>query len=133
MDEEELISNLFIFFFAGQDTSSTTLSWIFYYLAKYPDVQEKLRAEVKETMKEGAVSWETYDSMKYLAAVVKETLRLRTPAAVYRRQAIKDDNILGYNVPSGSLIIISLYALHRKPEYWTDPETFNPERFLDPG
>ena len=68
-----------------------------------------------------------------LAAVVKETLRLRTLAAVYRRQAMKDDNILGYNVPSGSLIIISLYALHRKPEYWTDPETFNLERFLEPG
>ena len=133
MSDEELISNLLFFIFAGQDTSSTALSWIFYFLAQHPDVQEKLRKEVKETLKEREVCWETYDSMQYLAAVINETLRLRTPAPFYRREAIEDDNISGYNVPSGSLIIISLYTLHRKPEYWMDPETFNPDRFLGPG
>ena len=133
MDEEELISNLFLFFFAGQDTSSVALSWIFYFLAQHPDVQEKLRREVEETLEERQVCWETYDSMEYLVAVVNETLRLRTPAPIYRRQAIQNDNILGYNVPSGSMIVVSLYALHRNPEYWEEPETFNPDRFLEPG
>ena len=133
MDEEELHSQSFIFLMAGHETTSTALSWILYFLAQYPDVQEKLRAEVKETRKEGPLSWETYDSMEYLAAVVNEALRLRTPAPFYRRKIIEDDNILGYNLPSGSLIVVPLYTLHRKPEYWTDPDTFNPDRFLEPG
>ena len=133
MDEEELHSQLFVFLLAGHETSSTALSWIFYFLAQHPEVQEKLRREVKETLKEREVCWETYDSMEYLAAVVNETLRLQPPAPFYRRRVIESDNILGYNVPSGSMIVVSLYALHRKPEYWTDPETFNPDRFLEPG
>ena len=133
MDEEELHAQLFIFLLAGHETSSTALSWIFYFLAQYPDVQEKLRKEVKETMKERDVSWETYDSMEYLAAVVNEALRLRTPVPFYYRKVEEDDNILGYNVPSGSIIVVPLYTLHRKPEHWADPETFNPDRFLEPG
>ena len=133
MDEEELFANLLVFFLAGHDTSSTALSWIFYLLAQHPDVQEKLRNEVKETLEEREVCWETYDSMKYLAAVVNETLRLRTIGPIFGRRAIQDDNILGYNVPSGSLIIISVYSLHHNPEYWEEPDTFNPDRFLEPG
>ena len=133
IDEEELHSHLFIFLMGGHDTTSTALSWTFYFLAQYPDVQEKLRAEVKGTMKERDVSWETYDSMEYLAAVVNEALRLRTPAPIYRRKTIVDDNILGYNVPEGSIVVVPLYALHRKPKYWTDPDAFNPNRFLEPG
>ena len=57
MGEEELISNLFVFFFAGQDTSSISLSWIFYFLSQHPDVQEKLRREVEETLEEREVCW----------------------------------------------------------------------------
>ena len=55
MGEEELISNLFVFFFAGQDTSSVALSRIFYFLAQHFDVQEKLRREVEETLEEREV------------------------------------------------------------------------------
>ncbi|CAB4009548.1 cytochrome P450 4c21-like [Paramuricea clavata] len=131
MDEEELHSQLFIFLVAGHDTSSTALSWALYFLAQYPDIQEKLRSEVKETLKEREESWETYESMEYLTAVVNETLRLRPPAPVTRRKVMHDDNILGYNIPTGSVIVFPLYALHRKPEYWTDPENFNPDRFLE--
>jgi cytochrome P450 len=133
MDEEELHSQLFVFLVAGHDTSSTALSWVLYFLAQYPDIQEKLRSEVKETLKEREESWETYESMEYLTAVVNETLRLRPPALVTRRKVMHDDNILGYNIPTGSVIVFPLYALHRKPEYWTDPENFNPDRFLEPG
>ena len=71
--------------------------------------------------------------MEYLAAVVNETLRLRTPVPLYRQKVIQDGNILGYNVPSGSIIVISLYTLHRNPDYWEEPETFNPDRFIEPG
>ena len=88
VNEEELISNLFVFFFAGQDTSSVALSRIFYFLAQHFDGQEKLRREVAEKLEERDFSWETYDSMEYLSAVVNEALRLRTPVPLYRRKMI---------------------------------------------
>ena len=112
VNEEKLISNLFVFFFAGQDTSSVALSWIFYFLAQHLDVQENPRREVAETLEERDFSWETYDSMEYLAAVVNETLRLRTPVPLYRRKMIQDDNILGYNVPSGSIIVMISFGIN---------------------
>ena len=131
MDEEELFGEVFTFLFAGHETSSVALSWILYYLAQYPDIQEKIRREVKETLTEQEGSWEAYESMEYLTAVINESMRLRPPAAAYRRKVIQDDNILGYNIPADSVIVIPPYVLHRKPEYWSDPETFNPDRFLE--
>ena len=133
MDKEELFSQVFAFLVAGHETSAVTLSWIFYFLAQYPDVQEKLRQEVKKTLTEQKGGWETYESMEYLTAVINESLRLRTPVANYRRKVFKDDDILGYNIPADSLIIISPYVIHRKPNYWSDPESFNPARFLEPS
>ncbi|CAB3992331.1 cytochrome P450 4c21-like [Paramuricea clavata] len=131
MDEEELFSEVFAFLFAGHETSSVALSWILYYLAQYPDIQEKIRREVLETLTEQEGSWEAYESMEYLTAVINESMRLRPPVSVYRRKVIRDDNILGYNIPADSVIVISPYVVHRKPEYWSDPETFNPDRFLE--
>ncbi|XP_028416651.1 cytochrome P450 3A16-like [Dendronephthya gigantea] len=133
MDEEELFSQIFIFLFAGHETSAVSMSWMLYFLAQNPDVQKRLRQEVEVTLNEKEECWETYDSMEYLTAVVNESLRLRPSAPVYRRQVIQEDNILGYKIPAGSMVVIPLYALHRKPEYWSDPETFNPERFLEPN
>ena len=131
MDEEELFGEVFTFLFAGHETSSVALSWSLYYLAQYPDIQEKIRREVKETLTEQEGSWEAYESMEYLTAVINESMRLRPPVSVYRRKVIRDDNILGYNIPADSVIVISPYVLHRKSEYWSDPETFNPDRFLE--
>ena len=133
MDEEELFGQVFVFLFAGHDTSSVSLTWILYFLAQYPDVQQKLRREVKESLNEQEGTWETYESMKYLTAVINESMRLRPAASIFRRKVVKDDNILGYDIPADSLIILSPYVLHRKPEYWSDPETFNPDRFLEPS
>ena len=133
MDQDELHSQVFVFLFAGHDTTSVALSWTLYFLAQYPDVQDKLRREVQDTLKDQELEWETYEAMEYLTAVVNESLRLRTPVPLFRRKAVQDDNILGHNIPAGSLIIIPPYIMHRKPEYWTDPEKFNPDRFLEPG
>ncbi len=133
MDEDELHSQLTIFILAAHETTATSLTWALYFLAEYPDVQEKLRSEVKETLKGRDDSWETYQSMEYLTAVVNESLRCRTTTPLFRRKVVQDDKILGHNIPTGSYVVVPLSALHRKPEYWTDPENFNPDRFLEPG
>lgn len=131
MDKEELFGQTFVFLLAGHKTSSVALSWILYHLAMFPYAQEKLRREIRETINGKEAGWENYESMKYLTAVINESMRLRPPAAVWRREVIQDDNMLGYNIPAKSMIIIPPYVLHRKPEYWSDPEIFSPERFLE--
>ena len=133
MDEEELFGQVFLFVFAGHETTSVTLSWIFYFLAQYPDVQERLRREVKKTLNGKKGNWEIYESIEYLTAVINESMRLRPPGATFGRALNQDDNILGYNIPANSIIVIPPYVLHRKPEYWSNPENFNPDRFLDPS
>ncbi|XP_028416658.1 cytochrome P450 4F5-like isoform X2 [Dendronephthya gigantea] len=131
MDEEELFAQVFVFLVAGHETSAVAMSWLLFFLAQYPEVQKRLRQEVEVTLNEKEECWETYESMEYLTAVVNESLRLRPSASVFSRRVMKEDNILGYNIPADSMIVVPIYALHRKPEYWSDPETFNPERFLE--
>lgn len=132
MSEEELHSQVWIFMLAGHETSSVTLSWTLYFLALYPEIQEKVRREIEEALKDNDPEWDTFDSMEYLAAVINESMRLRPPAALFVRILAQEDDILGYKVPAGSMAVLSPYILHRNPKYWKDPETFNPNRFLAP-
>lgn len=130
--EDELRSQLFVFMLAGYETTSVALAWTSYFFALYPEVQEKARREIEETLKDNDLEWDAFESMEYLAAVINESLRLCTPIPLFRREVIKEDNILGCKVQPGSQLFISPYLLHRRPEYWKDPEKFNPDRFLAP-
>jgi cytochrome P450 len=68
-------------------------------------------------------------SLPYTAQIFSEALRLYPPAWVITRRAVEEDELLGYPIPVGALVIISPYAVHRRPDFWPDPEAFRPERF----
>jgi cytochrome P450 len=68
--------------------------------------------------------------MPYVAAVQKEVLRLYPTAWLIARYCLEDDSLGGYRIPQGATIFISPYAMHRNPAFWTQPETFDPDRFL---
>lgn len=77
---------------------------------------------------QAAVDYDTLMNMDYLDAALNESLRLY-PAAVRLERVCKDTiEIKGLTIPKDTVIMIPTYALHRNPEYWTDPDTFNPER-----
>jgi cytochrome P450 len=61
--------------------------------------------------------------------VLDESMRLYPPAWVTERMALADDEIGGYHIPAGTTVIICPYTTHRHPQFWPDPETFDPERF----
>ena len=132
LDEEQLRAMVFTFMVAGHETSTVSLTWTLYYLSKYPEIQEKARQEVNKTLKSETAEWNTYESMSYLGAVINETLRL-CPAGILQRQAVNEDIILGHKIPAGSVVDIPSYILHHRADYWEDPETFNPDRFLNKG
>ena len=125
---------MFTFILAGNETSSVSMAWTLYELARNPQVQEKLRAEVEAAFGDtDDLTWEKVDKMHYLENVVKESLRLHSPADITSRVALSDAEIGGHFVPAGTYVLLPMDALQRSLSFWSNPETFDPDRFQQRG
>ena len=131
-DDIKIIANSITFFNAGHETTSTLLTWASYALAMNPDIQEKLHQEVKEAKEaKGQLDYETLFDLKYLDAVINETLRLYPPVAQFERVATEDHTLSnGITLEKGNVARIPVYALHHDPDNFEEPSKFNPERFM---
>ncbi|XP_056111007.1 cytochrome P450 3A30-like [Rhinichthys klamathensis goyatoka] len=130
LSDHEILSQAMIFIFAGYETSSSTLSFLFYNLATNPEAMKKLQEEIDETFPNKApVDYEAVMNMDYLDAALNESLRLFPVAARLERVCKKTVEINGIIIPKDMVVMIPTFALHRDPDYWSDPESFKPERF----
>ncbi|CAM4460888.1 unnamed protein product [Leuciscus chuanchicus] len=130
LSDHEILSQAMIFIFAGYETSSSTLSFFFYNLATNPEAMKKLQEEIDETFPNKApVDYEAVMNMDYLDAALNESLRLFPVAARFDRVCKKTVEINGVIIPKDTVVMIPTFALHRDPDYWSDPESFKPERF----
>ncbi|XP_068743942.1 cytochrome P450 4c21-like isoform X1 [Montipora capricornis] len=130
MSDEELRSQVFTFILAGNETTSVSMAWTLYELAKNPQIQETLRMEIEAAFPdEEELTWEKLDKLQYLENVVKESLRLHPPGDITARVALLDVEIGGYFVPAGTYIILPIDAMQRCSSFWPDSEKFNPKRF----
>lgn len=120
-------------FAAGSETSAITIIWAMSEMMKNPEVMKKAQAEVREVFnKRGRVDETAINDMKYLKLLVKETLRLRPPSALLLPRESKERcEINGYEIPAKTKVIVNAWAIARDPKYWTEPESFKPERFLN--
>ncbi|KAJ4700819.1 Cytochrome P450 [Melia azedarach] len=120
-------------FAAGGETSSTTLEWAIAELLKNPRVMKEAQAEVRRVFdRKGNVEENGIQELKFLKAVVKETLRLHTPAPLLLpRESTESCEINGYEIPEKTRVIVNAWAIGRDPRHWDEAETFFPERFLD--
>nr|Q964R0.1 RecName: Full=Cytochrome P450 6k1; AltName: Full=CYPVIK1 [Blattella germanica]AAK57914.1 cytochrome P450 CYP6K1 [Blattella germanica] len=132
---DNLVSQPALFFTAGFETNATTLSFTLYELSLQPDLQNRLRSEIAGVMKtsNGKPTYEDVFGMPYLHMVVSETLRKYPPLPLLDRVCLQD-----YKVPGTDLIIerdtpvfIALLGLHRDPQYYPNPERYDPERFSE--
>ncbi|XP_049836826.1 probable cytochrome P450 6a13 [Schistocerca gregaria] len=127
----------FVFFVAGFETSSTTMSFCIHELAVNPDIQDRLRSEVDSVLSRhsGEVTYDAVQEMTYLDRVVAETLRKYPPVANLSRACTETYNLPGTSVgiEKGVKVIIPVYAIHHDPRYYPDPEKFDPERFTEEG
>ena len=136
LSDEEIIAQAIVFLLAGYETSSNTLSFTLYYLALNQDVQDKLRAEIKEAVESNFKRKPLYElaqNMEYLDCVIKESQRLCPPGAFPNRVCSEDYDLNGIHIPAGTEVVIPIYALHHDPDAWKDPEKFDPERFRGPA
>ncbi|MDR9435610.1 MAG: cytochrome P450 [Thiohalophilus sp.] len=131
MTDRELLDEIMTMIIAGHETSAITLNWVWYFLAKYPDVERKLHAEVDSADYEQIPGFDDLEQLPYVKQVVEEALRYYPPVWLYTRRAIEDDQLGDYFVPAGTDIFITPYFLHRHPRYWPQPEKFDPERFAE--
>ena len=118
------------FLLAGFETSATTLTWALDLLSRHPIVWSHLADEVFDVLGYRTPSPGDLPRLRYARAVVEETLRLRPALWAIPRMAATDDVVGGYRVPKGDLVVVVPYVTHRHPEFWTDPEIFDPARFL---
>uniref|UniRef100_A0A9L0IQJ3 unspecific monooxygenase n=1 Tax=Equus asinus TaxID=9793 RepID=A0A9L0IQJ3_EQUAS len=129
LSDLELVAQSIIFIFAGYETTSSSLSFLMYFLATHPDVQQKLQEEIDATFPNKAPP--TYDAlvqMEYLDMVLNESLRLFPIAVRLERVCKKDVEINGVFIPKGTVVMVPTFALHKHPEFWPEPEEFRPER-----
>ncbi|XP_033608493.1 cytochrome P450 6k1-like [Cryptotermes secundus] len=129
----EIAAQAFIFFAAGFETSSTTMSFCLYELAMNREVQERVQEEIDAALRkhEDKITYEAIQEMEYLDNVISETLRKYPPAPFLVRECTKKYTIPGTDVviEKGTLIIIPVMGLHRDQKYYPDPERFDPDRF----
>ena len=141
MTNEDIIAQAFIFFFAGFDTSARLMCFVSHVLAYHPEVQERLRNEVDDTLagqEDENISYEKLAKMKYLDMVISETLRLYPPMPFTDRVCVKKFDLppameggMKYTVMPNTSLWIPVFAFHRDPKYFEEPEKFDPERFND--
>ncbi|KAI4884180.1 hypothetical protein NFI96_027844 [Prochilodus magdalenae] len=130
LSDHEILSQAMVFIFGGYETSGNTLSFFFYSLATNPEVMRKLQEEVDRTFpNEAPVQYDALMNMDYLDATLNESMRLYTANIRLERVCKKTVEIGSLTIPKGTIVTIPIFALHRDPEYWPDPETFDPERF----
>uniref|UniRef100_UPI0037E82D22 cytochrome P450 3A27-like isoform X2 n=1 Tax=Semicossyphus pulcher TaxID=241346 RepID=UPI0037E82D22 len=130
LTDHEIISQVTMLVFAGYETSASTLVFLAYSLARNPEVMKRLQEEIDSTFpNKGPVQYEALMQMEYLDSVVNESLRLYPPAPRLERAAKETVKVEGITIPKDMLVMVPVYALHRDPELWPEPEEFRPDRF----
>ena len=131
MNDKQLRDELLTIYVAGHETSGYAVSWAMFCLCRHPDKYKKVCDELQHVMVNGILTNENYKQLIYLKAVIDETLRLYPTAYVLSRESKTADSVGDVEIPEGIVTLMSLYHLHRNPEYWPQPDEFIPERFAD--
>jgi len=129
MTKEQLINNLLTLLEAGHETTSRALTWTLYLLARAPDWQEAVRAEVASVCGSRPIEAGDIQALTITQQVLKESMRLYAPVPLMSRQAITTVELGGMEVPASSVVILPIYCIHRHKALWRDPGRFDPTRF----
>ena len=128
LSDGEICNELIVFLGAGHDTTATTLGYALWSLGHHRELQQRVAAEVAG-LGDRDLTPDDVPRLAYTVAVLHESLRLCPPGAAVGRTAMQDIAVDGYRVPRGTTLVAGVYAVHRDPQLWDDPLTFDPDRF----
>jgi cytochrome P450 len=129
MTAQQLRNETITLLLAGHETTANALTWTWYLLSRHPEVARRLRAELAEVLGARTPTLADLSRLNYTTKVLREAMRLYPPIWIMERHALADDTIAGYHIPAGSTVVLSPWVTHRHPEFWENPEGFDPERF----
>ena len=131
MSESQLVDEILILFAAGHETTSNALTFTTELLARNPEAQLKILEEISKVKSESDDIMHWIKNATYTKLVIEESMRLYPPAYFIDRVNSEEDVYEGMILPKGSTLLFSVYEIHRHPNFWKNPEDFNPERFQD--
>lgn len=129
MSDRQLRDEMMTLFLAGHETTATALTWTWYLLALYPEVEAKLADELQRVLAGRAPTVDDLPKLPYTEMVIRESIRLYPPAPGVAREPVEDVTIAGYEVPKGALLSINSFVMQRDPRFFPDPDRFDPNRF----
>lgn len=129
MGESLLRDESITLFFAGHETTARTLAATWAVLAEHPDVAARLHSELDAELGDEPITLAALNRLPYTLQVAKEVLRLYPAAPFYMRDAVEPVELGGYTLASGTPVMLTPYWTHRHPDFWDDPERFDPDRF----
>ena len=113
----------------AEETTSTALAWTWYLLGQHPEIESRLRNELATVLAGKTPTIADLPRLPYLRMVFEEALRFYPPIWIMSRKATQEDVIGGYHIPANAFVAMSPYTMHRHPDYWYNPDQFDPEHF----
>jgi cytochrome P450 len=129
MTAQEVRDQMATIFMAGHETTSLTMTWVWYLLSQHPEAEAKLHAELAGVLGGRTPRHDDVAKLSYARTVIDEAMRLYPPAHTLSREAIAADDIVGHRIPAGASVYIVPWLLHRHRKLWERPDRFEPERF----
>lgn len=129
MSDRQIQDQVCTLLMAGHETTAKALTWTLYLLDQHPAVERQLRQELRIILAGRTATCRDLPNLSYTWMVIQEAMRLYPPVWSMSRLCRKDDEMGGYHIPAGSLVLISPYAMHRHPAFWKNPDQFDPDRF----
>jgi cytochrome P450 len=129
MDAQQVRDEALIFLLAGHETTSTAMTFTLHLLGRHAGEQQLVHNELDAVLGGRAPTLDDAPALERTAMAIKEAMRLYPPAYALGRLSVTDNEICGYLIPAGSFVAVSQFATHRHPQFWENPETFDPARF----
>jgi len=129
MTDRQLRDEAMTLFLAGHETTALVMSWTWYLLARHPEVDARLHAEVREVLGDRPPTVEDLPKLRYADHIIHESMRLYPPAYAIGREALSDSELGGCRLPRGTSVILCQWLTQRDPRWYDDPVKFLPERW----
>ncbi|XP_076375887.1 cytochrome P450 9e2-like [Megalopta genalis] len=138
MNEERIAANILSLFFDGFEATRLTIAFVGYQLAKHPEIQEKLRNEIRTTIatNDGVLTFDALKELKYMDQVISESQRRHSAMVFLKKVCTNECELIGSDglsvlMKPGMDVYIPIVPVHHDPEYWNDPDVFDPDRFSE--
>ncbi len=130
MSDQQLRDEIMTLLMTGHETTASALAWTWYLLTRHPEEETRVVEEIKSVVGRRTPTAEDLPKLEYTGMVIDEVLRLYPSTWIFARQPLADFELGPYRIPRSAMVFLTPFIMHRHPDHWPAPETFQPQRFL---